>query len=187
MGRIEKLSDRYARYVTLPWQKGLAGAQRMIFIVYDKSDERKLINRKGLFGLATREAGYSWREIDLTTAFSRWMADLDYRESYFESPEDLEMKLEEDFFSHIVAELQDVLSDPDVDNQTVVAVFGIASLFGFVRVSEIMVQVENLIRGRLLVFFPGEFENANYRLLDARDGWNYHAVPITLHEEISIS
>jgi hypothetical protein len=49
-----------------------------------------------------------------------------------------------------------------------------------------MSQVENTIQGRLVVFFPGEFENANYRLLDARDGWNYHAIPITLHEEISI-
>ena len=35
------------------------------------------------------------------------------------------------------------------------------------------------IRGRLLVFFPGVYEQNNYRLLDARDGWNYHAVPIT--------
>ena len=32
-----------------------------------------------------------------------------------------------------------------------------------------------------MLFFPGEFENNNYRLLDARDGWNYLAVPITLH------
>jgi hypothetical protein len=31
----------------------------------------------------------------------------------------------------------------------------------------------------LLVFFPGQFDNNNYRLLDARDGWNYLAVPIT--------
>jgi hypothetical protein len=30
-----------------------------------------------------------------------------------------------------------------------------------------------------VIFFPGHFEHNNYRLLDARDGWNYHAVPIT--------
>jgi hypothetical protein len=39
------------------------------------------------------------------------------------------------------------------------------------------------IQGRLVVFFPGQFERNNYRLLDARDGWNYLAVPITLHGE----
>ena len=33
--------------------------------------------------------------------------------------------------------------------------------------------------GRLLVFFPGSYENNNYRLLDGYDGWNYLAVPIT--------
>jgi len=42
--------------------------------------------------------------------------------------------------------------------------------------------VEPHIQGRLLIFFPGVYEQNNYRLLDARDGWNYLAVPITAHE-----
>ena len=37
------------------------------------------------------------------------------------------------------------------------------------------------VTGRLVVFFPGEYEQNNYRLLDARDGWSYMAVPITQH------
>lgn len=186
MGRIEKLAERYRRYVSLPWQKGLAGAQRAIFVVYDKTDERRLANRKELFALATAEAKHNWKEIDLTLAFSQWMASIDYRESYFESPEDLELKLEDDFLDYIVGILQEGLTATDVDKRTVVGVFGAASLFGFARISEIMSRIENSIQGRLVVFFPGEFENANYRLLDARDGWNYHAVPITLHEEITM-
>ena len=36
------------------------------------------------------------------------------------------------------------------------------------------------IRGRFGLFFPGEFDINDDRLLDARDGWNYLAVPITL-------
>ena len=67
-----------------------------------------------------------------------------------------------------------------------VAVTGVASLFGFARVSELMQAVENDIRGRLVVFFPGEYENSNYRLLDARDGWSYLAVPITVHDQRAI-
>jgi len=35
----------------------------------------------------------------------------------------------------------------------------------------------------LLVFFPGTKNDNNYRLLDARDGWNYLAQGITLHDE----
>ena len=65
------------------------------------------------------------------------------------------------------------------DEETIVGVTGVAALFGFMRVSKLMEMVEDSIRGRLLVFFPGEYEDNNYRLLDARDGWNYHAVPIT--------
>ena len=41
--------------------------------------------------------------------------------------------------------------------------------------------VERDVRGRLVVFFPGTLEQNNYRLLDARDGWNYMAVPISIH------
>jgi len=33
-----------------------------------------------------------------------------------------------------------------------------------------------------LVFFPGERDGSNYRLLDARDGWNYLATPIAAQE-----
>lgn len=187
MGRIEKLAERYKRHISLPWQMGLAGAQKVIFVVYDKIDERRLINRKELFALATAQAKHPWKEVDLSGVFSQWMAGIDYRESYFESPEDLELKLEDDFLDYVVNILQKSLIGQDVDDQTVAGVFGVASLFGFARISEIMSKVENSIMGRLVVFFPGEFENANYRLLDARDGWNYHAVPITLHEEISIT
>jgi hypothetical protein len=35
------------------------------------------------------------------------------------------------------------------------------------------------VAGRLLIFFPGEHQGNSYRLLDARDGWNYLATPIT--------
>jgi hypothetical protein len=59
----------------------------------------------------------------------------------------------------------------------------VASLYGFVRVSELIHDVERSIRGRLVVFFPGTKNENNYRLLDARDGWNYLANGITLHSE----
>jgi hypothetical protein len=50
----------------------------------------------------------------------------------------------------------------------------------------VLKEVVNDIRGRLLVFFPGEYEDNNYRLMDApRDGWNYLAVPITLHNGVN--
>jgi hypothetical protein len=183
MGRIDRLAERYKSYITLPWQKDLAGAQRAIFIVHDKADERRLRARKDLFALATVEAGHGWSKCDLTRAFAEWMAQTEYRESYFESPEDLELKLDDDFLEHVADRVRDVLTAPEADDQSVVGIYGIASLFGFIRVSELMKEIERDFRGRVVVFFPGEYENSNYRLLDARDGWNYLAVPITLQED----
>ena len=58
------------------------------------------------------------------------------------------------------------------------------STFGFKTV-EIAPNLGKLneIKGRLLLFFPGEYDGNNcYRMLDARDGWNYLATPITCHE-----
>ena len=182
MGRIDRLAERYGRFIALPWQKDLAGAQRAIFVVYDKTDERRMRVRRNLFRLATERAGHGWSECDLTGVFAKWMANTRYREIYFESPEDIVLKLEDDFLAHVVDRVRRALTAPEADGQSVVAVFGIASLFGFVRVSEVMKALEQDIRGRIVVFFPGEYEGNNYRLLDARDGWNYLAVPITLQE-----
>jgi hypothetical protein len=52
------------------------------------------------------------------------------------------------------------------------------------RVSTIVEGIKDTVAGRLLVFFPGEHhpENHTYRLLDARDGWNYLAVPLLATE-----
>jgi hypothetical protein len=37
--------------------------------------------------------------------------------------------------------------------------------------------------GRLLVFFPGSRDGNVYKLLDAREGWNYLATPITAFDD----
>jgi len=153
----------------------------MIFVVHDKADERKLRAKLELFEVATRQTGHGWKLFDFTGTFARWMAGIDYHEAYFEQPTDLPLKLQSDFVHHAALELRTVLTAEDVNADTVVAVHGVASLFGFTKVSLVLKEIEHDIRGRLALFFPGEYDNNNYRLLDARDGWNYLAVPITLH------
>ena len=149
--------------------------------VYDPAQERRLRLRIEEFEVATRNAGHGWSRIDLTDAFARWMAAQDYREAYFEQPEDLDLALEE-FGEFLAGEVRAGLTAPGVDANTVVAVSGVASLFGLTRASDLFKAVSSAIRGRMLVFFPGHYEGSNYRLLDARDGWNYLAVAITATE-----
>lgn len=182
MGRIEDLAERYARHISTPWQRTVAGAQRVIMVVYDKELERTLRARRLAFATATHQAGHDWHEVDVTDAFARWMAADEYRDAYFESPDDLHLKLEAEFPDYVAERLRATLTHPDVADTSVVALLGAGALFGFARVSQILKRVEADIRGRLIVFFPGQYEKNNYRLLDARDGWNYMAAPITLHD-----
>ena len=183
MGRIEQLVENYRRFAALPWEQNLAGAQRVWFAVYDKTDERRLRIRLGEFELATQSGKHGWKLIDVAGAFAEWMAAEDYRESYFQAPDDLAMAMS-GFLDFVSARVKAALDDEAADANTVVAIHGIACLFGLIKVSDLIGAVDSSIRGRLLVFFPGEFENNNYRLLDARDGWNYLAVPITAREGV---
>jgi hypothetical protein len=104
-----------------------------------------------------------------------------YAETYFEEPDSLDTNLS-DFVASVSQRVIETLEAAGVDEQTVVAVYGVGSLCGFMRVSQLVSAVERSIRGRLLVFFPGVHEGNTYRFLDARDGWNYLAVPITSDE-----
>ena len=179
MGRIEELAAVYERHVSAPWQRTLAGAQRVMLVVYEKELERTLRARVGEFEQATRRSGHDWKSVDCTRWFAEWMASDDYRDAYFEDPSLLGMKLEGEFKRQIAQRLVDELEA--AGDNTVVAVRGVASLYGFLRISELVREVEQSIRGRLLVLFPGTKDENNYRLLDARDGWNYLANGITLH------
>lgn len=180
MSQIEKLAKVYERHVGVPWQGTMSGAQRVMLAVYPKEKERLLRARVGEFEEATRKAGHGWTSVDATPWFAEWMAAQEYQEEYFEDPEALGMSLDGEFRQVAANRLREALEAADDD--TVVALLGIASLYGFLRVSQLIDDVERSIRGRLLVFFPGTKNENNYRLLDARDGWNYLAQPITLHE-----
>jgi len=181
MARIEDLVGSFKSHISAPWQKNLAGPQKTVFVVYPKVDERRLRARLELFELATKESGHPWVLFDFTPVFARWMATTKYREAYFEEPSEMAIKLETDFLQFAAGQLRAALTDSKADENSVVAGFGVASLYGLTKMSLVLKEVENEIRGRLVLFFPGEYENQNYRLLDARDGWNYLAVPITLH------
>jgi hypothetical protein len=180
MSYVDELLDAYRRFVSLPWQEHLAPAQRVWMAVYPPEYERRVRLHIPDFGVATQEANHPWNLVDITTSFERWMADHPYRDEYFESPELLATALPA-FFDRLVADTRGQLENVE-DPRSVVGLLGAGSLFGLgdaVRVSALLNAVNDAIAGRLLVFFPGEHDGNSYRLLDARDGWNYLATPIT--------
>lgn len=188
MGQIERLIQNYDVRVSLPWERNLAGPQRVWFAVYQKAEERRLRFRLEEFAISTKRAKHRWILVDVTDTFAQWLStcDADHRAGYFEAPELLEgdSSALDEFKEGLVQQVTTALTSDSVDDFTVVAVYGVASLFGFMRVSDLVSRVESSIRGRLLMFFPGEHEGGSYRFLDARDGFSYLAVPITAEEGI---
>ena len=180
MSRLDRLIERYAEHISTPWPEGLSGIERVIFIVYAPADELKLRVYIDEFELRTRDAGHGWKLLDLTDAFPKWMAAHRYRQKYFRRPELLagyaEGRLTE-FTTHLVEQTQAQVAE--ASESDVVAISGVGTLFGVSSVSKLVEQAAPAIKGRLVVFFPGDVEDNNYRLLDARDGWNYMAHAIT--------
>ncbi|MCC6192472.1 MAG: DUF1788 domain-containing protein [Anaerolineales bacterium] len=177
MSEIEGLLQEYARFVNLPWEENLAGPQKVWFAIYDPAQERRLRLRVQEFESATVRAKHGCILEDLTDSFAEWMAKHEYREEYFAQPDDMELALQ-DYGTYLKDRVTKVLESSEGNDNTVVALLGIGSLFGLTSASALLEAIAPAIRGRLLVFFPGRRDGSNYRLLDARDGWNYLAVPI---------
>jgi hypothetical protein len=180
MSYVDQLLAAYRRFVSLPWQQNLAGPQRVWMAVYPPEYERRVRLHVPAFKEATNEHNHQWTLIDITTSFERWMAAHDYRDAYFEDPELLESALPS-FFGYLVTEVRSQLT-AHAATDGIVALLGAGTLFGLgdaVKVSALLNAVNDAIAGRLLIFFPGQHEGSSYRLLDARDGWNYLAIPIT--------
>ena len=182
MSRIKRLIDSYSKYIAIPWRKDAAAAQRVIFCVYNEVDELRLRAKIDEFEISTRQAGHNWALFDLTDTFAEWLTGQRYRNSYFQKPQLLSTLLPK-YRDFLREKFEKFLQDEKICEDAVVAVKGVGSLFGFLKVKEVLDKIAPLVPGRLLIFFPGSFENNNYRLLDGYDGWNYLAVPITQDKE----
>ena len=177
--RIESLIEAYIKVVKEPWASTLSGQERIWFLVYDPAEQRKIDLHIGEFETAAIRAGKKWKTISLKQCFPSWMASHEYKVDYFINPEYIVDQLEAAFIPYAIQFLKNELTKIDPDEHTIIALKDVSALFGFARLSEILKSCDKYFKGRLLIFFPGEFEQNHYRLLDARDGWDYLARPIT--------
>lgn len=183
MSRIKRLIQLYSNYIAIPWREDAAPAQRVIFCVYNENEELRIRAKIDEFEIATRLAGHEWALFDLTDTFAEWLASQRYTQSYFQMPHLLSTQLPNKYLEFISEGFALFLKTNNIGTYSVVALKGVGSLFGFLKVKDVVDKLAPQVSGRLLVFFPGSFENNNYRLLDGYDGWNYLAVPITADKE----
>lgn len=183
MKHIKQLIDNYSSFVKLPWSTNISGCQRVWFAVYPPAEERRLRAHIPEFDYATRDARHEWHLIDITHVSSKFISNHKYRESYFEDPDAI-ASIDEDLKDDIISFLKKELTSSETDANTVIAVIGTGSLFGFTHISPILASIDSYIEGRLLIFFPGVYEKNMYRFMDAREGFDYMAIPITCDEGI---
>lgn len=180
MAEMDLLLSAYESHVTTPWRDGLSGSERVWFLVYSPSNERRLRRRLDEFAIATRDAGLGWKHLDMTDWFAQWLASQRHAEGFYKRPDGLpEKRFVESVAERLRAGLQ------SATERDVVAVTGVGGLFGLTPLNAVLKLVDASIKGRLLVCFPGTYERDfhRYRLLGAGEGWSYLAAPVLAQRE----
>jgi hypothetical protein len=171
----DELLRHFERQVALPWRDDLAPGYRIWVLHYEPALERRIRGRMAEFEAVAGRYGKEWFALDLGALVAPWFAAHPLFEGLVEQPDELPGLLPE-FAAHLAETVRQKLAATGPND--VLALAGAGALFGLMRVSALIEAVAPAIPGRLLVFFPGRYEGGTYRLLDARDGWNYRATPI---------
>lgn len=180
MSRVDDLISDYERFVRLPWPNNPSTEQRVWMALYTPDQERRLRLRLQDFEIASKASGYEWDLIDISNKFETWMAAHEYRDAYFAKPQLMQPELV-GFFEELVENVRSQIIEKTTD-RTIIGLLGTSNLYGLgdhVKVSALIDRVQDSIDGRLLVLFPGEAQGNVYRLLGARDGWNYLAINVS--------
>src|SRR5262249_29642063 len=142
------------KYIAVPWRDDAAAPQRVIFCVYNESDELRLLAKIDEFEMATSQANHPWKLFDLTNTFAVWLMSQRYAKSYFQKPHLLTTLLPK-YLEFIISEFEKFLKEAGAGESHVIALSGVGSLFGLLKVKEVVDKLAPLVKGRLVVFFPG--------------------------------
>jgi hypothetical protein len=175
LSTVEDLLIAFRDRLQVPWRAHEAAAGRVWILWYDKAHERRVRGRLGEFREIAERESKGWHEFDLAPQFGQWVANQKWFERAAKRPSTLSTVLPQ-FEDELVRKVRGALKECGPND--LLALTGVASLFGIMRASSFIARVADAIQGRLLVTFPGTHQGGIYRLLDARDGWNYLAVPI---------
>ena len=85
-----------------------------------------------------------------------------------------------EFFSYINKKTEEHFKSAGKHKKVYLLLYGFGSIFPFLRTSAYLKNFEEHIKGyKLIVFYPGKYENRNYRLFGEFNDENiYRAVPI---------
>jgi len=185
MSQISDIVDAYKDELSLTWKDNLSGGERVWMLVYPPDLERQIRHSLPGLELATTQAGRDWIVLDITDDFGRWLSSHRHAEAFYDEPNNLTQSILDQFETTLVARIRQTLEAAPAN--AVVALVGIGSIFPFLRASSVIKSVDSAVTGRLLVLFPGLHDPAShsFRLLDARDGFNYRARVIDPQKDLA--
>ncbi|WP_104161528.1 BREX protein BrxB domain-containing protein [Arthrobacter sp. ZGTC212] len=185
MSRVTDLIDAYKAELSLTWKDNVSGGERVWMLVYPPDLERQIRHALPSMELATIQSGRSWVVLDVTDDFGLWLSAHRHAEAFYEEPSDLTQSILDQFENTLVARIRQALEAAPAN--AVVGLVGIGSIFPFLRASSVIKSVDSAVSGRLLVLFPGlhDPETHSFRLLDARDGFNYRARVIDPQKDLA--
>lgn len=175
---VEHLLRNYTKHLSIPWSESASGTERVWYLVYPPEEERRLRAHIPAFRDVTENAAYKWIEFDLTKRFGSWLAAHPQRDRVLASPDKRLARIVGAFERDIEGDLRTVLTS-EADDETLVMLVGLGSLFGVTSVSRLVKTVADDVPGRLAGFFPGRWTDQAYHLLNGPGDWNYMATPIT--------
>ena len=175
MPTVDDLLGHFRRQVSLPWPQDTAPDYRVWIMHYDRALERAHPGASARFRGSGAPFNHGWASLNLATLVAPWFAGNDLFDGLCRQPDELPGLLP-DFEEHVVATVRARLQA--LHEQDILALSGVGALFGLMRASTLTEKAAPDIKGRLLLLFPGRHTNGVYRLLDARDGWTYRAIPI---------
>lgn len=185
MSPVTDLIDAYKAELSLTWQDNVSGGERVWMLVYPPELERRMRHALPSIELTTTQAARDWLVVDVSDDFGRWLSSHRHAEAFYEEPSDLTQSILDQFETTLVRRIRHALETAPTN--AVVALVGIGSIYPFLRASSVIKSIDSAVTGRLLVLFPGlhDSETHSFRLLDARDGFNYRARVIDPQKDIS--
>ncbi len=152
MSKVKRLVASYGKYIAIPWRSDAAAAQRVIFCVYDEADELRLRARIDEFEIATKQSGHNWALFDLTDSFAQWLCSQKYAQSYFKKP-NLLATVYHKYRDISSRSFKQFLEESHADESYVVAIKGVGSLFGFLKVKEVVEKLAPTVSGTIAGVF----------------------------------
>jgi len=155
-----------------------------VLLIYNPQDEYICQQLKNDTFQKLKDRAIKYVDIHLNKKIFEWLEEEGVLEQSFQieasartasNKEDLTNQLASIIKEKLIAHIIEISNQ---DSNQIIFLSRAGSLYPFVRVSNILSELENKIKNILVVFYPGSQEGKNLRFLNTTEGYYYRAMKI---------